>query len=65
VSLRNSVSKKVNMPVISALRRLRQEDHEFIASLGYIVSFRQSRLHSESISQKKKKNKMKRKQKEK
>jgi hypothetical protein len=25
------------MPVISALRRLRQEDHEFKASLGYTV----------------------------
>jgi hypothetical protein len=24
------------MPVIPALRRLRQEDHEFQASLGYI-----------------------------
>jgi hypothetical protein len=25
------------MPVISALRRLRQEDHKFEASLGYIA----------------------------
>jgi hypothetical protein len=25
------------VPVISVLRRLRQEDHEFKASLGYIV----------------------------
>jgi hypothetical protein len=26
------------MPVILAFRRLRQEDHEFVVSLGYIVS---------------------------
>jgi hypothetical protein len=25
------------LPVIPALRRLRQEDHEFLASLGYIA----------------------------
>jgi hypothetical protein len=25
------------MPIISALRRLRQEDHEFKTSLGYTV----------------------------
>jgi hypothetical protein len=29
------------MPVISALGRLRQEDHEFEVSLGYIVKLSQ------------------------
>jgi hypothetical protein len=28
------------MPVIPALKRWKQEDHEFKASLGYIVSLR-------------------------
>jgi hypothetical protein len=27
------------MPVIPALRKMKQEDHEFEASLGYMVSF--------------------------
>jgi hypothetical protein len=37
------------MPVIPALGRLRQEDHEFKASLGYLEILR------ETLSQKKKK----------
>jgi hypothetical protein len=39
------------MPVIPALRRLKQEDHEFKANLGYIGSSRAAGLHSETLSQ--------------
>jgi hypothetical protein len=38
------------------LLRLRQEDHEFKANLYYIVSFRLTRVHRETLSQKSKLN---------
>jgi hypothetical protein len=47
------------MPVISAFGRLRQEDHEFKACLGYIVSSRPARLQNETLSQQEKKKKKK------
>jgi hypothetical protein len=39
VHLQDEENKRAQwcMPVISALGRLRQEDHEFEVSLGYIV----------------------------
>jgi hypothetical protein len=41
------------MPIIPAPRRLRQKDHKFKASLGYIVvSSRLHELHSQTLSQK-------------
>jgi hypothetical protein len=40
------------MPVIAALRKLRQEDREFGAILGYVTSSGQPGLHSEALSQK-------------
>jgi hypothetical protein len=39
--------------VITELRRLRQEDQELQASLGYIVSLKPASLHSKTLSQKK------------
>jgi hypothetical protein len=38
-------------PVIPALGRLRQDDHEFLPSLCYIVSSKPA-LHNETLSQK-------------
>jgi hypothetical protein len=35
------------MPVISALRRLRQEDHEFNDSLSYIRPWRETHMREE------------------
>jgi hypothetical protein len=46
----------VTNTVILALKKLRWEDLEFKASLGYIASLRLPWLHSETLSQKKNKN---------
>jgi hypothetical protein len=42
------------MPVNLALRRQRQEDHEFKANLDYIASSIKPELHNETLSQKQK-----------
>jgi hypothetical protein len=47
----------VYMPVIPACKRQKWEDCKFENSVGYIVSSRAARLHSETQSEKKKKKK--------
>jgi hypothetical protein len=41
------------MPVISALRKLSQENHEFEDCLHYVVSSKPAELHSETLCQNK------------
>jgi hypothetical protein len=49
----NNVSKEWwHTPVIPALGRLRQENHEFEASLGYIPSSRSTWAVNKTLSQK-------------